>query len=123
VPHKRDGASSLEWLGIERSTVNQEDTLVLDICYSISKTCPHDVRWEKVERIKRILTGGTYSVPPKQVAPKLLEHMLERGRANQRWKRSRSGKSNGSSGVTEATLAGNAQTNDMKANGPSKRGK
>jgi len=96
---------------------------VLDICYSISKTCPHDVRWEKVERIKRILTGGTYSVPPKQVAPKLLEHMLERGRANQRWKRSRSGKSNGSSGVTEATLAGNAQTNDMKANGPSKRGK
>jgi hypothetical protein len=67
---------------------------VLDICYSISKACPHDVRWEKVERIKRLLTGGTYSVPPKQVAAKLLEHMLERGRANHRWKRSKSGKSN-----------------------------
>jgi hypothetical protein len=81
VSNKRNGASSLEWLGIERSIVNQEDPLVLDICYLISKTGPHDVRWEKVERIKRILTGGTYSVPPKQVATKLLERMLERGRA------------------------------------------
>jgi hypothetical protein len=77
VSNKRNGASSLEWLGIERSIVNQEDPLVLDICYLISKTGPHDVRWEKVERIKRILTGGTYSVPPKQVATKLLERMLE----------------------------------------------
>lgn len=89
---------------------------MLDICYLISKAAPHDVRWEKVERIKRSLTGGTYPVPPKQVAAKLIEQMLELGRANRRWKRSRSGKSNDSSGVSEATLAANA-TNDMKANG------
>jgi hypothetical protein len=42
--------------------------LVLDIRYLTSKTGPYDMRWEKVERIKRILTGGTYSVPPKQLA-------------------------------------------------------
>jgi anti-sigma28 factor (negative regulator of flagellin synthesis) len=57
---------------------------VLDIRYLTSKTGPHDVRWEKVERIKRILTGGTYSVPPKQLAAKLLEGMLKRDRANHR---------------------------------------
>jgi anti-sigma28 factor (negative regulator of flagellin synthesis) len=54
---------------------------VLDIRYLTSKTGPYDLRWE-VERIKRILTGGTYSVPPKQLAAKLLEGMLERDRAN-----------------------------------------
>jgi anti-sigma28 factor (negative regulator of flagellin synthesis) len=58
---------------------------VLDIRYLTSKTGPYDVRWEKVERIKRILTGGTYSVPPKQLAAKLLEGMLERDRANHLW--------------------------------------
>ena len=71
---------------------------MLDICYLISKTGPHDVRWDKVERIKRILTGGTYSVPPKRVAAKLLECMLECDRANHRSKRSRAGKSKDSSG-------------------------
>jgi anti-sigma28 factor (negative regulator of flagellin synthesis) len=49
---------------------------VLDICYWISKTGPHDVRWEKVERIRRVLTDGTYSVPPNQLAAKLLECMF-----------------------------------------------
>jgi hypothetical protein len=67
---------------------------VLDICDLISKTGPHDVRWDKVERIKQNLTGGTYPVPPRQVAAKLIKQMLELGRANRRWKRSRSGKSN-----------------------------
>jgi anti-sigma28 factor (negative regulator of flagellin synthesis) len=44
--------------------------LALSSYYQISKSGPHDVRWEKVERIKRLLTDGTYSVPPKQVAAK-----------------------------------------------------
>jgi anti-sigma28 factor (negative regulator of flagellin synthesis) len=57
---------------------------VLETYRWIFKSGPHDVRWEKVERIKRILTGGSYSVPPKQVAAKLLERMLERGRAKHR---------------------------------------
>jgi hypothetical protein len=90
--------------------------LALSSYYQISKTGPHDVRWEKVERIQRILTGGTYSVPPKQVAAKLLERMQESDRANHRWKRSRSGKSNDSSGVSEATIAGKSVTDDLKPN-------
>ena len=80
---------------------------MLDIYNWVSKSGPDDVRWEKVEHIKRNLTGGTYPVPPQQVAAKLLEHMLERGRANHRWERSRSsGKTNDSSGVGKAALAG-----------------
>jgi hypothetical protein len=89
---------------------------VSDICYWISKTGPHDVRWEKVERIRRILAAGTYSVPPKQVAATLLERMLERERANHRWERSRSGRTNVGYGVSEATLAGNSETNVSKPN-------
>jgi hypothetical protein len=42
---------------IERSIANQEILLILDICYLISKTGSDDVRWEKVERVKRILSG------------------------------------------------------------------
>jgi Anti-sigma-28 factor, FlgM len=76
---------------------------VLDIYYWVSKSGPDDVRWEKVEYIKRILTGGTYPVPPQQVAAKFLEHMLE-GRPNDRWERSGSrGKANDSSGFGKAT--------------------
>jgi anti-sigma28 factor (negative regulator of flagellin synthesis) len=59
-------------------------TLALSSYYQISKSASDDVRWEKAERIKRIVTGGAYSVPPKQVPAKLLERMLERGRANHR---------------------------------------
>jgi hypothetical protein len=59
--------------------------------HQISKTGPHGVRWEKVEHLRLNLGGGTYSVPPKRVAAKLLEQMLERDRANHSWKRSRSG--------------------------------
>jgi anti-sigma28 factor (negative regulator of flagellin synthesis) len=36
-----------------------------------------DVRWEKVEQIKLIVTGETYPVPPERVAEKLIEHMLK----------------------------------------------
>jgi hypothetical protein len=53
----------------------------------ISKRAPTDVRWEKVEQIKPNVIGGTYPVPPEQVAAKLIEHMLDRGRAGRRRKR------------------------------------
>jgi hypothetical protein len=42
--------------------------------------------------------------------------MLERDRANHRWEHSRSGTINDSSGVSEATLVGNSETNDLKLN-------
>lgn len=87
---------------------------MLDTYRWILKSGPHDVRWEKVERIKRILTSSTYSVTPEQVAAKLLERMLESRGANHRWKSSRSGESNDSSGAREATLAGNSETNDLQ---------
>jgi hypothetical protein len=90
--------------------------LALSSYSQISKSGPHDVRWEKVERIMRSLAGGTYFVPPKQVASKLLERMLERDRANHRWKRSRSGKSNDSSGISEALPEVNSETNNLKPN-------
>jgi Anti-sigma-28 factor, FlgM len=73
---------------------------VLDICYRISKSGPRDVRWEKVERIRRIVTGGTYSVPPNLLAAKLLERMLERDRANHRWMRNSPGTTNDNYGVS-----------------------
>jgi Anti-sigma-28 factor, FlgM len=97
--------------------------LALSSYYQISKTGPHDVRWEKVERLRLLLTGGTYSVPPKRVAAKLLEQMLERDRANHRWKRSRSGTIHDSSGVSEATIAGNSETSDLEAQREIRRGK
>ncbi len=53
----------------------------------ISKRAPNDVRWEKVEQIKPNVTGGAYPVPPEQVAAKLIEHMLDHGRAKRRGKR------------------------------------
>jgi Anti-sigma-28 factor, FlgM len=82
----------------------------------ISKTGPHDVRWEKVEHLRLILTAGTYSVPAKQVAARLLERMLESDRANHRWNRSMSGTINDSSGVSEATIAGKSVTHELKLN-------
>jgi hypothetical protein len=82
-----------------------------------SKSAPDDVRWEKVEHIKRILIGGTYAVPAKRVAAKLLGHMLERDRATHGWEHSRSGlKTNDSSGVGTATIAGESETNDLRPN-------
>jgi hypothetical protein len=83
---------------------------VLDICGWISKSRPDDVRWDKVEHVKRILTGETYPVSPKQIAAKLIEHMLEHGRANQRWKHTgSSSKTEDSSDVAKATITGEAE--------------
>jgi len=53
----------------------------------ISKRAPSHVRWEKIEQIKPNVNGGTYPVPPEQVAAKLIEHMLDHGSAMPRQKR------------------------------------
>jgi hypothetical protein len=83
---------------------------VLDICDLIAKSRPDDVRWDKVEHVKQVLTGETYPVSPMQIAAKLIEHMLEHGRANQRWKQSgSSGETEDSSGIVKATIAGQAK--------------
>jgi anti-sigma28 factor (negative regulator of flagellin synthesis) len=77
-----------------------------------------DVRWEKVERIKLVLTGRTYPVPPARVAEKLVEHMLELDNANPRRKRGRSRKrTNDNSGIGDATSAARqSDTGDRKVN-------
>jgi hypothetical protein len=83
---------------------------VLDICGWISKSRPDDVRWDKVEHVKRILTGETYPVSPKQLAVKLIEHMLEHGRASPRWKRTGSSSdTEDSSAVVKATIEDKAE--------------
>jgi anti-sigma28 factor (negative regulator of flagellin synthesis) len=77
-----------------------------------------DVRWEKVERIKLVLTGGTHPVPPERVAEKLVEHMLTLEDADQRRKRGRSGsKTKDNSGIGDAMSAtGQSETGDGKGN-------
>jgi anti-sigma28 factor (negative regulator of flagellin synthesis) len=60
---------------------------VLTSEFRISTPAPNDVRWEKVQQIKPNVSGGTYPVPPEQVATKLIEYMLDRGRAERRRKR------------------------------------
>jgi hypothetical protein len=83
---------------------------VLDICNLIEKSRPDDVRWDKVEHVKQILSSETYRVSPTQIAAKLIEHMLEHGRANQRWKHSgSSSEPEDSLGVAKATIAGQAR--------------
>jgi hypothetical protein len=55
-------------------------------------------------------SSETYPVSPKQIAAKLIEHMLEHGRANQHRKPSESsGETENSSGVAKATIAGQAK--------------
>jgi hypothetical protein len=79
---------------------------VLDIYRWISMSTPDDVRWERVEQIKVILTSGTYPVPPERVAEKLVEHMLKLDGANHRRKRGRSDrKTNDNCGIGDATSA------------------
>jgi hypothetical protein len=91
---------------------------VADIYYFIPKRELDDVRWEKVEQVRRILTGGTYPVSPEQIAAKLIEQMLERGRVNLHWRRSKSrGKAIDSSGVDAATIAGKARKHDGRRSG------
>jgi hypothetical protein len=73
----------------------------LDIHYSILKSEPDDVRWEKVDRVRLMLANGSYSISPEQVATKVIDQMLESDKHH--WKRSRSsGKTNGDSGVGAA---------------------
>jgi Anti-sigma-28 factor, FlgM len=79
---------------------------MLDIYRWISMGTPDDVRWEKVEQIKLIVTSETYPVPPERVAEKLIEHMLRIDRPNHRRKRGRSGsKTNDNFGIGDATSA------------------
>jgi hypothetical protein len=74
---------------------------VLDIYYSILKSEPNDVRWEKVDHVRLMLANGSYSISPEQVATKVIDQMLESDKHH--WKRSRSsGKTNGDSGVGAA---------------------
>jgi hypothetical protein len=54
---------------------------VLDIYDLISKSEPEDVRWEKVKQLKLVLTKGACPVRPEQVAGRLIDQMLERGRS------------------------------------------
>jgi hypothetical protein len=91
---------------------------VADIYSLMSKRELDDVRWEKILQVKRILRGETHSAPPEQIAARLIEQMLERGRGNPRWKRSGSrGDTIDGSGVVAATIAGKVRNNDVKASG------
>jgi hypothetical protein len=102
-----------------RSINNQEELSVLDIHYSIPKSEPDDVRWEKVDHVRLMLANGTYRVSPEQVATKVIDQMLESGRDKHHWKGGRSSRTtNSNSGVAQLTIAGGGiKTNDMKANG------
>jgi anti-sigma28 factor (negative regulator of flagellin synthesis) len=55
---------------------------VLDIYDLFSKCERGDVRWEKVKQFKLILTNGAHPVRPEQLAARLIEQMLERGRSH-----------------------------------------
>jgi hypothetical protein len=59
---------------------------VLDIHYSILKSEPDDVRWEKVDHVSLMLANGTYRISPEQVAMKVIDQMLESDKHH--WKRS-----------------------------------
>jgi hypothetical protein len=74
----------------------------LDAYHWFTTSAPDDVRWEKVEDIKRILTGGTYAVPAIQVAAKLFKHMMELDRGNPCWEHSRSSSKTKSGGTNRA---------------------
>jgi hypothetical protein len=80
---------------------------VVNIYRFISKRGPDDVRWEKVEQVTQIVTGGTFPASPEQVAARLIDQMLELGRADPSWRRSKScGKPIDSSGVGPVPMAG-----------------
>jgi hypothetical protein len=91
---------------------------VLDINRWISMNTLDDVRWEKVERIKLVLTSRADPVPPERVAEKLVEHMLTLDDANPGRKRGRSPrKTNDNSNIGDATSAARqSDTDDRKGN-------
>jgi hypothetical protein len=78
---------------------------VLDLCNFISKAGTDDVRWEKVKQFKLILTNTPYAVPPGQVAARVIDQMLERGRLHLRRRKIKlSRKTNDNSTIGEAGL-------------------
>jgi hypothetical protein len=88
---------------------------MLDFNRWISMSTLDDVRWEKVEQIKLVVTSRTYPVPPERVAEKLIENMLRRDDASPRRKRGRSRrKTNDNAGIGDATSA--ARQSDRKVN-------
>jgi anti-sigma28 factor (negative regulator of flagellin synthesis) len=69
-----------------RSTNNQKEMSLLDIHYSILKSEPDDVRWEKLDHVRLMLANGTYRISSEQVATNVIDQMLESD--NHHWKRS-----------------------------------
>jgi hypothetical protein len=57
---------------------------MFDIYDLISQSGLDNVRWDRVKHFKLILTNGVYPVSPDQVAARLIERMLERGRSHLR---------------------------------------
>jgi len=88
---------------------------VADIYCFIPKRELDDVRWEKVEQVRRTLTGETYPVSPEQIAARIIEQMVESGSATPHWSRSKScGKTIDSSGVGAPRIASQARESDVK---------
>jgi hypothetical protein len=80
---------------------------VLSGYYHISKRKSDDVRWERVEHIKLKLATRAYTVATEEVAAKVIEYMLNLGRAYRR-KTSRPGEKT-SSQSTDAAGSGTIQ--------------
>ena len=77
---------------------------MLDLCNFISKAGTDDVRWEKVKQFK-LMTNTAYAVPPGQVAARVIDQMLERGRLHLRRRKIKlSRKTNDNSTIGEAGL-------------------
>jgi hypothetical protein len=80
---------------------------VLDIYDLISKSEPDDVRWEKVKQFRLVRTNAVHPVAAEQVAARLIELMLERGRSHLRQGPSKlSGKTIDSLGADDAGVRG-----------------
>jgi anti-sigma28 factor (negative regulator of flagellin synthesis) len=56
-------------------TVSYGDSLIDEILRLLVDESADDVRWDKVVRIKRALTHGTYNVSAKDVAGKIIWHL------------------------------------------------
>jgi hypothetical protein len=61
-----------------------------DIHYSIPKSEPDEVRWEKVDDVRLMLANGTHHVSLAQVAAKIIDQMLESGTHHWKWRRIKS---------------------------------
>ena len=65
---------------IAQSTAVEEGPVIVSSYYWISKSASDDVRWERVEQIRLMLSSKGYPVAPEQVAARLIEHMLNLSR-------------------------------------------